>query len=123
MTIKCLNGMFGFLSISGQNRCPPSGHGQNPYAGASSTDYGGFVHQECHPHGKMTKQLGTFYQTVRMILLSMCQLHTVCYEFVKSVGFLLGTFTVVLVTLSRPPFLLLCLACEHGSSWYNSNYQ
>ena len=66
--------VFGFLSLSDHNRHPSSEQGQYLFAGASSTYYRGLVHQECHPQGKMTKQLGILCQTVRMILLSICQL-------------------------------------------------
>ena len=52
---KCLIGMFGILSISGQNRHLSTEHDQNSFAGASSTYFRGLVHQRGHPHGKMGK--------------------------------------------------------------------
>ena len=55
LTPKCLIGMFGILSISGQNRHLSTEHDQNSFAGASSTYYRGLVHQRGHPHGKMGK--------------------------------------------------------------------
>lgn len=53
-----LNGIFDIQFMSGQNRHPSFEHGHYPYAGASSAYNRGLVHQEYHPQGKISKQLG-----------------------------------------------------------------
>ena len=47
--------MFDILLISGQNRNPSTEHGQNSFAGASSTHNRGLDHQGDHSDGKMGK--------------------------------------------------------------------